>query len=348
MSPLILPLVMLSLLMGTSITLTSSNWLLAWMGIEINTLAILPLMIHTRHPRAAEATTKYFIVQAAAAAMILFSAVIKAWIMGEWIINPFSEPISTSLLILALALKLGLAPTHSWLPDVMQGLNLTTGMILSTWQKIAPLALMLQASKPEAYLMMTLGIISVLVGGIGGLSQTQTRKIMAYSSIVHLGWMAIALPVAPHLTLLALTLYIITTYSMFSLLTLSKGLTINSLAISWTKNNTLLISIPLILFSLGGLPPTLGFAPKWFILMELTSHNMTIVALMIALASLLSLHFYVRLCYTLALTTSPSTLPGSAAWRLYPASKDIFMASSVTLIMMFLPASPLILALFTF
>nr|YP_010960354.1 NADH dehydrogenase subunit 2 [Synchiropus atrilabiatus]WNH37718.1 NADH dehydrogenase subunit 2 [Synchiropus atrilabiatus] len=348
MSPLILPLVVLSLLMGTSITLTSSNWLLAWMGIEINTLAILPLMIHTHHPRAAEATTKYFIVQAAAAAMILFSAVIKAWFTGEWIINPFSEPISTSLLILALALKLGLAPTHSWLPDVLQGLNLTTGMVLSTWQKIAPLTLMLQASKAEPSLMITLGVISILVGGLGGLSQTQTRKIMAYSSIAHLGWMAVALPMAPHLTLLALTLYVITTYCMFSLLSMSKGLTVNSLAISWTKNNALLISTPLILFSLGGLPPTLGFAPKWFILMELTSHNMTVVALMIALSSLLSLYFYVRLSYALALTKAPNTIPGAAPWRLHLASKDIFMASSVTLIILFLPASPLILMLFPF
>nr|BAO84668.1 NADH dehydrogenase subunit 2 [Foetorepus altivelis] len=348
MSPLMLPVVVFSLVVGTTITLTSSNWLLAWMGIEINTLAIIPLMIHNHHPRAAEATTKYFIVQAAAAAMILFSAVIKAWTTGEWVINPFSEPLSTSLLVLALALKLGLAPAHSWLPDVLQGLNLTTGMILSTWQKIAPLTLMLQASKPEASLMLTLGVLSIVVGGLGGLSQTQTRKIMAYSSIAHLGWMAVALPLAPHLTLLALTLYIATTYCMFSLLLMAKGLTINSLAISWTKNNALLISTPIILFSLGGLPPTLGFTPKWFILMELTSHNMMIVALMIALSSLLSLYFYVRLSYALALTKAPNTISGAAPWRLHLTSKDMFMASFVTMIILFLPASPLILTLFPF
>nr|WNH22363.1 NADH dehydrogenase subunit 2 [Callionymus bairdi] len=346
MTPLVLPIMVFSLLLGTLITITSSNWLLAWMGIEINTLAIIPLMIQSHHPRAAEATTKYFIVQAAAAAMILFSAVVKAWTTGEWIINPFSEPLSTSLLILALALKVGLAPLHSWLPDVLQGLDFTTGMVLSTWQKIAPMALMVQAAKSEPSLMMALGIISVLVGGLGGLNQVQTRKIMAYSSIAHLGWMAVALPLAPHLTLMALAVYIFTTYSMFSILSLTGGKTINSLAISWAKNNAVLISTPILLFSLGGLPPTVGFMPKWFILGELTTHNMTVVALMIAMFSLLSLYFYIRLSYALTLTKAPNTTLGSPVWRLQMSTSNTLLAAFVIFLTMFLPASPITLALF--
>nr|BBU26138.1 NADH dehydrogenase subunit 2 [Synchiropus splendidus] len=346
MTPFILPVMAFSLLLGTLITVTSSNWLLAWMGIEINTLAIIPLMIHNHHPRATEATTKYFIVQAAAAAMILFSAVVKAWTTGEWIINPFSEPLSTSLLILALALKLGLAPLHSWLPDVLQGLDFNTGMILSTWQKIAPMTLLLQAGKTEMPLMLALGILSVLIGGLGGLNQVQTRKIMAYSSIAHLGWMTAALPLAPHLTLMALTLYILTTYCMFSILLLTGGKTINTLAISWAKNNAILVSTPILLFSLGGLPPTLGFVPKWFILKELTAHNLTIVALMIAMFSLLSLYFYIRLSYALTLTKAPNAVTGMPMWRLQLKSQDALLMAVVVLVLIFLPASPAALALF--
>nr|YP_009034467.1 NADH dehydrogenase subunit 2 [Callionymus enneactis]BAO84798.1 NADH dehydrogenase subunit 2 [Callionymus enneactis] len=346
MAPFLPPVLALSLLLGTMITVTSSNWLLAWMGIEINTLAIIPFMTHSHHPRATEATTKYFMIQATGAAMILFSAGIKAWTTGEWVINPFSDPLSTTLLILALAFKMGLAPLHSWLPEVLQGLDFTTGMILSTWQKIAPMALMIQAGKTEIPFMVVIGTMSVLVGGLGGLNQVQTRKIMAYSSIAHLGWMAIALPIAPHLTLMALTMYIMTTYCMFNILFMTSGKTINTLAISWAKNNAILISTPILLFSLGGLPPTLGFMPKWFILAEMTSYNMTSLAMMVAVSSLLSLYFYIRLSYALTLTKAPNTILGLPVWRLQLSSYDILLVSFVVLITLFLPASPMVLALF--
>lgn len=82
------------------------------MGLEINTLAIVPLMAQHHHPRAVEATTKYFLTQATAAAIILFASTTNAWITGEWAINDLSNPVATTIIIIALALKIGLAPIH--------------------------------------------------------------------------------------------------------------------------------------------------------------------------------------------------------------------------------------------
>lgn len=78
MNPYILATLLFSLGLGTTITFSSSHWLLAWMGLEINTLAILPLIAQHHHPRAVEATTKYFLTQATAAAMILFASTMNA------------------------------------------------------------------------------------------------------------------------------------------------------------------------------------------------------------------------------------------------------------------------------
>ena len=78
MNPYVLSVLLISLGLGTTLTFASSHWLLAWMGLEINTLAIIPLITQHHHPRAVEATTKYFLTQATAAALILFASTTNA------------------------------------------------------------------------------------------------------------------------------------------------------------------------------------------------------------------------------------------------------------------------------
>nr|AAT78287.1 NADH dehydrogenase subunit 2 [Anolis sagrei] len=121
MSPTIFMIMLLSLVTSTIITITSHHWLLAWIGLEINTLSIIPIISTTHHPRSTEAATKYFLTQAAASALILFSSMINAWETGTWDITQLSSTPSHILLTVALAMKLGLVPMHFWLPEVLQG-----------------------------------------------------------------------------------------------------------------------------------------------------------------------------------------------------------------------------------
>nr|YP_009045849.1 NADH dehydrogenase subunit 2 [Siniperca roulei]AID15559.1 NADH dehydrogenase subunit 2 [Siniperca roulei]AKA63395.1 NADH dehydrogenase subunit 2 [Siniperca roulei] len=316
MNPYILATLLFGLGLGTTITFASSHWLLAWMGLEMNTLAIIPLMAQHHHPRAVEATTKYFLTQATAAAMLLFASTTNAWLTGQWDIQQMSHPLPVTLITLALALKIGLAPVHAWLPEVLQGLDLTTGLILSTWQKLAPFALLLQIQPTNSTILIILGLMSTLVGGWGGLNQTQLRKILAYSSIAHLGWMILVLQFSPSLTLLALLTYFIMTFSTFLVFKLNKSTTINALATSWAKAPMLTSLAPLILLSLGGLPPLTGFMPKWLILQELAKQGLAPTATLAALTALLSLYFYLRLTYAMTLTMSPNNLTGTTPWRL--------------------------------
>nr|YP_006303393.1 NADH dehydrogenase subunit 2 [Scartelaos histophorus]YP_009175487.1 NADH dehydrogenase subunit 2 [Periophthalmus magnuspinnatus]AFC77845.1 NADH dehydrogenase subunit 2 [Scartelaos histophorus]ALG66313.1 NADH dehydrogenase subunit 2 [Periophthalmus magnuspinnatus]ALV25445.1 NADH dehydrogenase subunit 2 [Periophthalmus magnuspinnatus] len=345
MNPYILALLLFGLLLGTSITATSSHWLLAWMGLEINTLAIIPLMAQNHHPRAIEATTKYFLTQATAAATLLFASVTNAWLTGQWDIALMTHPVPTTMIILALALKLGLAPLHTWLPEVLQGLNLTTGLILSTWQKLAPFILLLQIPTPHQELLIILGLSSTLVGGWGGLNQTQLRKILAYSSIAHLGWMLLIMQFAPSLTLLALITYLLMTTATFLTLKNNNATNINTLATSWTKAPILTTITPLLLLSLGGLPPMTGFMPKWLILQELTKQQLPMTAVIAALTALLSLYFYLRLCYAMTLTMSPNSLAGTSLWRLPSLQSSFLLSTSALAATLLLPLTPAITAL---
>nr|WNH21050.1 NADH dehydrogenase subunit 2 [Pseudocheilinus evanidus] len=347
MSPYLYLILILGLGLGTTITVSSSHWLLAWMGLEINTLAILPLMAKQHHPRAIEATTKYFLAQATAAATLLFASTTNAWFSGQWDIEQMSHPLPLAMATTALALKLGLAPAHAWLPDVLQGLDLTTGLILSTWQKLAPFALLLQMHPAHPAVLIFLGISSTLIGGWGGLNQTQLRKILAYSSIAHLGWMALVLQYSPDLTILALLTYLVMTFSTFLVFKINKATTINTLSTAWTKAPILTSFTPLILLSLGGLPPLTGFMPKWLILQELSKQDLGATATFAALTALLSLFFYLRLSYAMSLTMFPNTPAGTSTWRLSSPQITFPLAITSTTTMLLLPITPGIKTLVT-
>nr|QKI84774.1 NADH dehydrogenase subunit 2 [Aspidoscelis gularis] len=342
MSPLINSILVLSLITGTLITMNSNHWLLAWLGLEINMMAIVPMISKTHHPRATEATMKYFLAQTGASLLMLFASSTNAWYTGTWDITQLTNPTSCTTLTIALCMKIGLAPMHLWLPEVMQGTTLKMALIIATWQKLAPMSLILMTSNSHSkLLLMLMATLSIIIGGWGGLNQTQLRKIMAYSSIANMGWMMIILQQAPKLTTFTLLLYIMMTTTMFMTLTPQKTKTIKTIGTTWTLSPSLTIITMLTLTSLGGLPPMTGFMPKWLILEKLLSENMTPLATITAMATLLSLFFYLRLFYTTTMTISPNTTNTTQKWRLQTKTMTIItLTTPITL--MLLPVLPLI------
>nr|YP_010531730.1 NADH dehydrogenase subunit 2 [Aspidoscelis sexlineatus]ADL59417.1 NADH dehydrogenase subunit 2 [Aspidoscelis sexlineatus viridis]UXX18675.1 NADH dehydrogenase subunit 2 [Aspidoscelis sexlineatus]UXX18688.1 NADH dehydrogenase subunit 2 [Aspidoscelis sexlineatus]UXX18701.1 NADH dehydrogenase subunit 2 [Aspidoscelis sexlineatus]UXX18714.1 NADH dehydrogenase subunit 2 [Aspidoscelis sexlineatus] len=342
MSPLINSILILSLITGTLITMNSNHWLLAWLGLEINMMAIVPLISKTHHPRATEATIKYFLAQTGASLLMLFASSTNAWHTGTWDITQLMNPMSCTALTIALCMKIGLAPMHLWLPEVMQGTTLKVALIIATWQKLAPMSLILMTSNSHSkLLLMLMATLSIVIGGWGGLNQTQLRKIMAYSSIANMGWMIIILQQAPKLSTLTLLLYIMMTTTMFMAMTPQKTKTIKMIGTTWTLSPPLTIIMMLTLTSLGGLPPMTGFMPKWLILEKLMSENMTPLATITAMATLLSLFFYLRLFYMTTMTVSPNTMNTTQKWRLQTKTMMIVMLTSPATLML-LPILPLI------
>nr|AAT78264.1 NADH dehydrogenase subunit 2 [Anolis sagrei] len=344
MSPTIFMILLLSLATGTIITITSHHWLLAWIGLEINTLSIIPIISMTHHPRSTEASTKYFLTQAAASALILFSSMINAWETGTWDITQLSSTPSHILLTAALAMKLGLVPMHFWLPEVLQGSTLMTAFIITTWQKIAPMTLIyLTINSLSTTILLFMGLMSTIVAGWAGLNQTQTRKIMAYSSIAHLGWMIAISSIMTHLMVMNLLIYLIMTSALFQALILSKSKTIQDTTTTWALSPVIATMTMTLLLSLGGLPPLAGFMPKWLILEELVTQNLITMATVMALSALLSLFFYLRLTYTTTLTLSPNTTATKFKWRLKLNQPTSLMLISATTSTLLLPLTPLML-----
>nr|AER41296.1 NADH dehydrogenase subunit II [Serinus pusillus]AHY87280.1 NADH dehydrogenase subunit 2 [Serinus pusillus] len=334
-----------SLILGTTITISSNHWIMAWAGLEINTLAILPLISKSHHPRSIEAATKYFLTQAAASTLVLFSSMTNAWSTGQWDITQLSHPTSSLILTSAIAMKLGLVPFHFWFPEVLQGSPLSTGLILSTIMKLPPISLLYMTSPSlNPTLLTTLAILSAAVGGWMGLNQTQIRKILAFSSISHLGWMTIIIIYNPKLTLLNFYLYTMMTAAVFLTLNSIKVLKLSTLMTAWTKVPSLNAMLLLTLLSLAGLPPLTGFLPKWLIIQELTKQEMIPAATLISLLSLLSLFFYLRLAYCTTITLPPHTTNHMKQWRTGKPTHTL-VAILTTMSVILLPISPMILTI---
>nr|AHY87003.1 NADH dehydrogenase subunit 2 [Chaetornis striata] len=331
-----------SLLLGTTITISSNHWVMAWAGLEINTLAILPLISKSHHPRAIEAATKYFLTQAAASALILFSSMTNAWYTGQWDITQLTHPTSCLVLTTAIAMKLGMVPFHFWFPEVLQGSPLTTGLLLSTMMKLPPITLLYMTSHSlNPTLLTCMAILSAALGGWMGLNQTQIRKILAFSSISHLGWMAIIIVYNPKLTLLNFYLYALMTAAVFLTINSIKTLTLSALMTAWTKIPSLSAMLFLTLLSLAGLPPLTGFLPKWLIIQELTKQSMVPAAMALSILSLLGLFFYLRLAYSATITLPPHTTNHMKRWHTNKPTNPI-IAILTTMSITLLPISPMI------
>nr|ANQ37297.1 NADH dehydrogenase subunit 2 [Phylloscopus sibilatrix] len=331
-----------SLLLGTALTTSSNHWITAWAGLEINTLAILPLISKSHHPRAIEAATKYFLVQATASTLVLFSSMTNAWHTGQWDITQLTHPTSCLILTSAIAMKLGLVPFHFWFPEVLQGTSLTTGLLLATVMKFPPITLLFMTSPALSPTLLTwMALLSAALGGWMGLNQTQIRKVLAFSSIAHLGWMTIIISYNPKLTMLNFYLYALMTTATFLTLNYIKALKLSTLMTTWTKAPSLNAMLFLTLLSLAGLPPLTGFLPKWLIIQELTKQSMAPAAITISLLSLLGLFFYLRLAYCATITLPPHTTNHMKQWHTNKPTPTT-IAILTTMSTLLLPISPMI------
>nr|YP_001023764.1 NADH dehydrogenase subunit 2 [Phacochoerus africanus]ABD49694.1 NADH dehydrogenase subunit 2 [Phacochoerus africanus] len=341
MNPMIYATLVMTLMSGTMLVMISSHWLLIWMGFEMNLLAITPVLMKNFNPRAMEAATKYFLTQATASMMLMMAIIINLLYSGQWTITKMFNPTAMMIMTMALAMKLGLSPFHFWVPEVTQGISLQAGLLLLTWQKLAPLSVLCQISQSiNPNLMLTMAMLSILVGGWGGLNQTQLRKIMAYSSIAHMGWMTAVLPYNTTMTILNLLIYITMTLAMFMLLIHNSTTTILSLSHTWNKTPIITSLMMMTLLSMGGLPPLSGFMPKWMIIQEMTKNESIIMPTLMAMTALLNLYFYMRLAYSSSLTMFPSTNNMKMKWQFEYTKQMKLLPTMIVLSTLILPMTP--------
>nr|QFQ01383.1 NADH dehydrogenase subunit 2 [Alvinocaris kexueae] len=292
-----------SLILGTLITFSSSSWFTAWLGLELNLLSFIPIISSKFNQYSAEASLKYFLIQALGSAIILASA--PSFLLFQGAPN--------LMICSALLLKMGAAPVHFWFPSVMEGINWPQCIILMTIQKIAPMLMLSYTHSPTTLLIIFLAsIISSLVGSVGGLNQTLMRKIMAYSSINHMAWMLAAIHLNEIMWMTYFLVYSAVSSSIVLILHSQQIFHFNQLSNYNFKTPSIKMITLISFLSLGGLPPFLGFIPKWLIIQELSNNKAFIWLFILLVSALITLFYYLRVTLSTLTLTSPkikTTLP---------------------------------------
>nr|QHD47969.1 NADH dehydrogenase subunit 2 [Claassenia magna]WHU31437.1 NADH dehydrogenase subunit 2 [Claassenia magna] len=287
----------LALMSGTIISISSNSWFGAWIGLEVNLLSFMPLMTNPRNLMTTEASLSYFLTQALASATLLFAVILAALVSSLPNSLLISDSSLQTLISSSLLMKMGAAPFHFWFPGVMEGLSWVNSLILMTWQSVAPLMLLsynFHFGPFPAFII----IASIAVGSIGGLNQTSLRKILAYSSINHLGWMTAAVSLGENLWN---SYFLIYTFLTSTIILILSTLSISHINQTFSLNTISPItkfSIFTSLLSLGGLPPFLGFLPKWIIIQALVTANMKTIAMLMVTTTLMTLFYYLRLGFS--------------------------------------------------
>nr|AML25730.1 NADH dehydrogenase subunit 2 [Staphylinidae sp. BMNH 1274234] len=292
---------LITLIIGSLISISSNSWMGMWMGLEINLLAFIPLIQEKTNTFSSESSLKYFLTQALASVILLFSLIFMS---SNFLIM---KNIDNSIMIIfnsALLTKMGMAPFHFWFPEVIEGLNWLNCLILLTWQKITPMILIMYNMNFQ-YFFMIIIIFSMLISGIMGINQMSLRKILAYSSINHMAWMISAMFISETIWIYYYIVYFILTINMIFMFKILNIFYFNQLLMSMNNNFIWKFLFSLNFLSLGGLPPFLGFMPKWITLQYLMQANWIILAFFMIMLTLLTLFFYTRIIfYTIILSNN--------------------------------------------
>nr|ATN23478.1 NADH dehydrogenase subunit 2 [Bruchus sp. EMHAU-15071302] len=283
------------LLLGTFIAISSYSWFSMWIGLEINLLSIIPLLSNSQNLYPSEAAMKYFITQTLASLILLFSIILM--LNFSEFLPQNSENLLSMILNSSLLLKTGAAPFHAWFPEVMEGLSWLNCLIMLTWQKLAPMVILMYNLNLTLFFSWII-IISSLVGGIMGLNQISLRKIMAYSSINHIAWMLASMMSFTSIWFFYFIIYSIISFNLISIFWYFNLYFSKQLFLIFSSSKLFSFFFSLNFLSLGGLPPFLGFLPKWLTVNYLINEKFYFLTLILIVSTLITLFFYIRLTFS--------------------------------------------------
>nr|AII02468.1 NADH dehydrogenase subunit 2 [Astrotischeria sp. MJT-2014] len=314
---------MLIMVFSTMISISTNSWLGCWMGLEINLLSFIPLISNNKNLLMTETALKYFLVQSIASINFIFFVLLSSFSMKMLFFNNLLEMFVNS----SLFMKMGAAPFHFWFPNIIESMSWMNCFLLMTWQKISPMILLSYFFNKN--FLICIVIITAFTGAISGLNQSSLRKTLVFSSINHLSWLLLAMMLSETYWNFYFVIY---SFLMLVICFMMKMMNYTHFnQIFFSKFNLMLKMFFFFnLLSLGGLPPFLGFLPKWMIIKFLMKMKFIFITFTLLLTALITLFFYIRISYSSLLLSNMK----KKWFNLFFMKKTMYMSSILSFISM--------------
>tara|TARA_B100001057_G_scaffold456261_1_gene503505 strand:- start:323 stop:1741 length:1419 start_codon:yes stop_codon:yes gene_type:complete len=316
------PILILSSVLGMMIMISSNDLLVFYMGLELQSLALYVLATFNRDQlKSSEAGLKYFVLSALSSGLLLYGCSLIYGFSGSTNFDVISNQLSSNdyvltfgivFIIVGLAFKISAVPFHMWAPDVYEGSPTSVTLFFTIVPKIAALTVFirflyvpfLNLIDQWQMIIIFLSIASMLFGAIAAIGQTNIKRLIAYSSIGHVGYTLAGLTTGTNegiqSSIIYISIYIVMNLAFFSCLLMLKRNNkyfedIEDLS-GLSKNHPLLsISLLIILFSLAGIPPLAGFFAKFYVFKAVLEQSMYFLAIVGLLSTVVAAFYYLRI-----------------------------------------------------
>jgi NADH-quinone oxidoreductase subunit N len=310
---------------GAAILVCSVHFATLFLGLEILSISLYSLIAYTRNwKHSLEGGLKYLILAAASSAFLLFGMALIYTETGELSFSGLQGTVGSTgvlftagvaMMLVAVGFKLALVPFHTWTPDIYQGAPTPVSALIASVSKgsmVVVLIRFINATQSQqldwfVWMLSLMAIASMLAGSILALQQRNLKRLLAYSSIAHLGYILIAIIAATDLSTQAVTFYLVAyfiavigAFGTLSVFNTDQELEeINDLrGMFWTRP---LVSIvfSVLFFSMVGIPLTAGFMGKFYVVLAAVDHGMWLLALVLIISSIIGLYYYLRVIKTM-------------------------------------------------
>lgn len=317
------PLLVLISTLGMMLMISAHDLVALYLGLELSSLALYVVASFDRdNVKSSEAGLKYFVLGALSSGMLLYGASLVYGMTGTVTFDGIATALKSGanigmifglvFVLAGLAFKISAVPFHMWTPDVYEGAPTPVTAFFAAAPKIAAIALFMRVVSqafPSIFdqwqqIVIFIALASMILGAFAAIGQSNIKRLLAYSSIGHIGFALVGLSAGTAdgvaSVISYMTIYLITTLGTFAcVLAMSRGSqyfeNIDDLSGLSKTNPALAFAFAMLMFSLAGIPPLAGFFAKWYVFVEAVNAKLYVLAVIGVLSSVVGAYYYLRI-----------------------------------------------------